>query len=264
MRVFIKPYNKSNSAFKLCRSLGINRIMPVPTKYSHDILAHNYQYQDGDIIINWGAGSRPYGIPMEAVINHEENCRKVINKRRTLQILEAGNIPTLEWTDSKEEAKAWARGYRIFCRKLLESNSGKGIVVAESPDEVVDAKIYTKGVNVEREFRVHIMDGECIDLTAKCLRKGREKTAVQNWDNGYIFARNAVPISDELRADLEALAVRTVEHFGLVFAAIDIIRTEEGKLLICELNTAPGIEGTTVERYSNAFRNLVTKLAMEG
>ena len=46
---------------------------------------------------------------------------------------------------------------------------------------------------------------------------------------------------------------------GLTFGAIDVIWNEhQQKAFVLEINTAPGIEGTTVEKYAAKFRNLAS------
>ena len=52
---------------------------------------------------------------------------------------------------------------------------------------------------------------------------------------------------------LKEAAVKAVNSLGLDFGAVDICEDEEGNPYVFEVNTAPGIEGTTVEKYHTAF-----------
>jgi len=50
------------------------------------------------------------------------------------------------------------------------------------------------------------------------------------------------------------VALAAVSALGLDFGAVDIIYNEhENQYYVLEVNTAPGLEGTTVEKYAEAF-----------
>jgi glutathione synthase/RimK-type ligase-like ATP-grasp enzyme len=56
---------------------------------------------------------------------------------------------------------------------------------------------------------------------------------------------------------LQEAAIRTVEILGLDFGAVDIIwNKKQDRYYVLEVNTAPGLEGETVVRYANAFKEL--------
>ena len=52
-------------------------------------------------------------------------------------------------------------------------------------------------------------------------------------------------------------AVDVINYFELEFGAVDLIETESGKTFVLEVNTAPGLEGTTLTKYGDAFRQLL-------
>ena len=264
MTMYIRPYGRSDSAFKLAVALGIQRIMKVRNR-SIDISEDEYtRYREdadqlNDIIINWG-NSTPHAVFEEwNTFNTPEAVAVAVNKKKTFQVLSNNDIPTLTWTTDRDTACSWAMfGDKVFCRTLTNSRLGKGIIVCTGTMVPPIAKLYTKGETVKREYRVHVVFGNVIDLTAKCLRKGGEQSDIQSWGNGYIFARNSVKIPDKIREALHALALRTLEVLDLDFGAVDIIRNTEDQLKVLEVNTAPGIEGTTLERYVEAFRTMTS------
>ena len=54
-----------------------------------------------------------------------------------------------------------------------------------------------------------------------------------------------------------SLAIDSVAALRLDFGAVDIIwNKRHDRYYTLEVNTAPGLEGTTLERYSNAIRRL--------
>jgi hypothetical protein len=64
-----------------------------------------------------------------------------------------------------------------------------------------------------------------------------------------VFARTDIMDSPEVRE----LAARAVSALGLDFGAVDIAYCE-GLPYVLEVNTAPGLHGTTLVKYVNAFR----------
>jgi glutathione synthase/RimK-type ligase-like ATP-grasp enzyme len=51
-------------------------------------------------------------------------------------------------------------------------------------------------------------------------------------------------------------AVKAIIKLGLDFGAVDIIQTPDGHGWVLEVNTAPAIEGSTVDAYADAFAEL--------
>ena len=52
-------------------------------------------------------------------------------------------------------------------------------------------------------------------------------------------------------------SIAAVQHVGLDFGAVDIIYNQrEDSSYVLEINTAPGLMGTTGERYAEAFGNI--------
>lgn len=77
---------------------------------------------------------------------------------------------------------------------------------------------------------------------------------VRNHDGGFIFQRENI---NPPQGVLEA-ATQTLEAVGLDFGAVDIGWNERYQAAtVYEINTAPGIEGTTATDYANALSLLV-------
>src|SRR5690606_32924060 len=74
---------------------------------------------------------------------------------------------------------------------------------------------------------------------------------IRNHRNGFIFQRNEITIP----ADVEVQATKAFEASGLDFGAVDVIWNEhEGRAYVLEINSAPGLEGTTLDNYVAAFK----------
>lgn len=140
-----------------------------------------------------------------------------------------------------------------MCRRKLNGHSGAGIVVAARVEDIVDAPLYTQYVKKAKEFRVHVAFGQVIDVQAKRKRidfSGEVNFAVRNHDNGWVYCRENI----EEPADLRDQALRSISALGLDFGAVDIIYNQHyNKCYVLEVNTAPGLEGTSVTKYTEAF-----------
>lgn len=211
------------------------------------IIKHNnskYIPKDTDLIINWGVPKHP--LPLPNILN--KNSRNAANKLTAFQLMVRNK---LRWTTDKEEAKTFKLCY---CRTLLSSSQGRGIVVATSPEEVVDAPLYTKGIiKVGGEYRVHVFQGNIIDVVQKKRRidyEGEISKTIRNYENGWIFAREDINVPERVLV----VAKEAVEDLQLDFGAVDVVFSNYShEAFVLEVNTAPGMQGTTVESYSNAI-----------
>jgi hypothetical protein len=142
---------------------------------------------------------------------------------------------------------------RIVARKLVNASEGRGIVVFEKGETPPPAPLYVGYIVKKKEFRVHVFNNEVIDVAEKRKRRGYEQerdSFVRNTANGYVFCRTAIIEPTDLRP----LALSAVQALGRSYGAVDIIWNEkQNKCFVLEVNSRPGMEGTTVEKYSNAI-----------
>jgi glutathione synthase/RimK-type ligase-like ATP-grasp enzyme len=180
--------------------------------------------------------------------------REGTDKLTQLTKFKENNVATVEFTADRAVAADWVRDGCVFCRTLLRSSEGKGIVVAEKDEELVPAPLYTRYFKKKAEYRVHVLFGNVIDVQAKRKRKGVEErnTKIRNLANGYVFCRDGIVEPDGLRE----LAIRATATLGYSLGAVDIAYNEHHKqLVVLEVNANPGLQGTTLETYSNAIVN---------
>jgi hypothetical protein len=169
------------------------------------------------------------------------------------------NIPP--FTIDREVAQGWlGEGKSVVVRHVLAGNSGEGIELINAPrtgmeiPQVPEAPLYTQYVKKRDEYRVHVVKGVVTDVQRKARSTSTPDSdvnwAIRNTSGGFIFARDGItPDSSVMeQAKLAVLAS------GLDFGAVDIIwNAHQRKAYVLEINTACGLEGTTLERYTAAF-----------
>lgn len=161
-----------------------------------------------------------------------------------------------EYTTDREVALGWlAAGDVVVARTLLRASEGRGISIAETVDQLVNAPLYTKYVKKKKEFRVHVLNGKLIDVQEKRKRRDFENerdTRVRNTANGYVFCRDNLVEPTGLRE----LALGATAALEYSLGAVDIAYNERNnRLYVLEVNANPGLTGTTLENYSNNIVN---------
>ena len=195
-----------------------------------------YRPRPTDKIINWGNTKNPtWGT---SFLNKTTATSVSTNKVTALLKMKLGGVSVPDFTIDMRVASNWAG--KIVARTLTRASSGRGIVMCTSRT-LVRAPLYTKFIDKDSEYRVHIFNGELIDY-AKKVPMG-EKNDVCSHDNGYLFIRNIKHLDENI-----VLAKSAVRVLGLDFGAVDIIR-KDGVSYVLEVNTAPGMEETTLSAY---------------
>ncbi len=231
----------------------------------------------GSYVINFGGGALPPSIERAAqgayrVLNPPDKVAIASNKINTFMALLKAKVPTVKWTTDKGDIAEWlGKDHKVLARLSVTSSGGRGIRVLEAGGDIPDAPLYTRYFPKTHEFRVHVVNGQAIDLVEKKLREeNREKreklSVIRNHDNGWVFAHDNLSLThaDDITR-LRGLAVDSAQAVGLDFGAVDILAILDEaaprrlkKCVVCELNSAPGIENTvTTAAYVKAFNELI-------
>jgi glutathione synthase/RimK-type ligase-like ATP-grasp enzyme len=208
-----------------------------------------------DLILNWGSSAYPKWLARKVkayagVLNLPEYVGLAINKVSAFDCLkEIGvSIPgyAIRMSDIPPEWKT------VVCRALIKGSRGEGIEVFNNGNIMADYPLYVEYIKKSKEYRVHVFNGAIIDVQEKRKRVGFEgefNSKIRNISNGWVFCRENV--EPPLKVLEEALAA--VEAMSLDFGAVDIIWNKHyDRAYVLEINTAPGIEGATIDAYASA------------
>jgi D-alanine-D-alanine ligase-like ATP-grasp enzyme len=177
------------------------------------------------------------------------------NKINTFRSWAAYDVSCPDWTTDPDIALSWIQdGATVFARTQLQGHSGSGIVILNNTTEFVSAPLYTKYIKKKKEFRVHVFNKEVIDVQEKRRSMGSDAGfLIRNHANGFVFCRDDIIEPSDLRD----VAIKAVTSLDLDFGAVDVIyNAHYDKCYALEVNTAPGLEGTTLNSYTNKIVEL--------
>lgn len=248
-RVRVLPYKQGSKGAKaLATALGGKVLKLVDSKFKS---------RASDIIINWGSSSShpclhgPMNVLIPTLVNDWEDVGNATNKLEFFHAMDGSNLTPEFWT-KKEDISDEA--FPIVCRTTLTGHSGAGIVIADAISDLVNAPLYTRYVKKQHEYRIHVgRGGELIGVQQKKRRLDHDNPnwKVRNHANGFIYAREGV----NPPAKVISAAKETLEILDIDFGAVDVIWNEsQSKAYVLEINTAPGLEGSTVDDYVTYFK----------
>lgn len=291
MKLFIYAHDMASEGSKvLSEALGGKRIRRAKSRFvgSPDKIVINWgcrAFADEDI---------EKEIRKCRLLNSPEAVTFASNKLRFFQQFEGSDVRHVPFTTDESVVKTWLQEGRTVCaRQVLTGSGGEGLKIFDGTQAFVTAPLWTQYVKKKDEYRIHVLDGKVIDIQQKKLKlvkpaerggfegvrgmdgiydpatrrfendPNRDKECVapiipnqdhriRNLANGYIFARNEVTPPDDVLD--QAKSVFNV--LPLDFGAVDVIWNEKQKrAYVLEVNTAPGLEGSTIENYSKAFKS---------
>lgn len=259
------PYNKYSKGYRaLAKALDLK----YPTVAHLESLANESPTGGVKIpfLVNWGSGSIPGWLKLMAgqIINETSAVNICRNKLKFFTtVKDHARIPV--FTEDFEQAFAWVKEGTLTMGRKVTGSCGTDIVFYEDgPGAFQASDFWSQYKKKKHEFRVHIFKGEVISLQQKAIRTSDEQGQpipvgaidfrIRNHRNGFIFKRNDINVPNDVLVQAKA-AFNAIP--GLTFGAIDVIYNQyEDKGYVLEINTAPGLEGTTLDDYVGAFRSL--------
>lgn len=257
----VYPYKQgSRSAKELANLLG-GKVLKLQ--------GSKFRPKAGDTVVNWGSGKVPEFGPAR-VLNPDTSSAS--NKKTSFIKMHQSGVRVPDFVTAGQDRVegrplkevASDLGLPVVCRTKLTGHSGEGIVIANTPEELVEAPLYTKYIKKQDEYRVHVMKNPnaefdyhpfFIQRKARKLDVAEPNWQVRNLAGGFVFVE--API-DEVPQDVRDQAENAVEALGLDFGGVDVIwNQKERKAYVLEVNTACGLEERTAEKYKEVFTNFV-------
>jgi glutathione synthase/RimK-type ligase-like ATP-grasp enzyme len=254
--VYLYRNRPSAGIRKLARKLGC----------STNLLRGSRQgYRRSPVVVNWGTTDRGIFSEEQVVLNEPGKVDDSCDKEKFLRACdEAGGIripPILSLEEAEDRIK---KGRRVVGRSLLRGSGGRGIQVFREGDDLtgnIDGKrikLYTSYIPKRDEYRVHCFrDIGVVDVQHKRRVRGNDErdNEIRNHKNGWVYCREDIryPSPEVLKQAWAAFGVSSLD-----FGAVDVIWNEGAeKAWVLEINTAPGLEGETLEIYSKALRKII-------
>lgn len=113
---------------------------------------------------------------------------------------------------------------------------------------------YVEKVETVREFRVHVYNGKSIRLGVKVPAKDPHHPFIRTKQGGWKLSYGGAAEYPQERAAAREIAKRAVDALSYQFGAVDVGIRPSGEAIVWEVNSAPGLEGGTIEAYADHIR----------
>jgi len=257
-RVRLIPYKQGSLSCKnIAEAIGAKRIKVNGQS--------RFQNTADDFCINWGNSAALDNIDYRYVLNHPEAVRETSNKLSFFQRVSQEGLQELvpNFYTNKEDIPNDV-SFPIVCRTILNGHSGRGIVIANCRDELVDAPLFTQYVKKTTEYRIHFaypLRGDKQESIILAVQQKRRRLdhdnpnwQIRNHDNGFIYAREDVNPPDCVIASARMIFEQATD---LDFGAVDVVYNQHyDRAYVLEVNTAPGLEGQTLNDYAKHFGDI--------
>ena len=260
------------------------------------------------LIIGWGTKTKnQINLRKIPVINHPDKIHENRNKLKALQIMKKADIavPNFVLADIvlNELKKTVNKVVKLPVVGRTEFHQGgKGMWVCPTIGQVRSAiregaKYFQDMIDIDKEYRVHVVNGEVIYVVKKVqrseeemkkafVRKELERQKVLAKKSNDPFNEASVKIVLERQAsrmvvdhlirsntrgwkfshvtkynkDLATMSILAVKALGLEFGAVDCCIDADDKVWIIEINTGPGLEESSLEAYINKFTKMIDNI----
>jgi hypothetical protein len=151
----------------------------------------------------------------------------------------------------------------VFCRTRVEGADGDGVVIAETRDQLVNARLYVGGIEKTAEYRIHM--GRKFDGTITMIGALKKLHSLIDGLDSRVWTGDSVrlvwtinggqSVADTLPDDVKRVCFKAMELLPeLTFAALDVIyHAPTGKAYVVEANSAPMMTPKTAQLYGQFF-----------
>jgi glutathione synthase/RimK-type ligase-like ATP-grasp enzyme len=211
----------------------------------------------GDLVVNWGCS-----VPAELLAEWNRVGARVLNSRIThnkyLQLvrLNEARVPV--------PPHATTRGTGRWLARSAEHHEANDLLRG-----LTHGDYYTMFLPSRQDLRVHILQGRSIRAGRKMPRRTNPPPhpEFRSWQAGWKLVYDGEVVRQKHRD----ASRRACEALGLDFGAVDLITLGDrpeyaprglygssGGYVVLEVNTAPGVEGNTLEIYARKFMEIAS------
>ena len=198
-----------------------------------------------DLVLRWGSTEAFPRLTSRVEINTLEATNNASNKLVMMQKLVESEIDTpdilfLSPSTSQEEIN----DYKNEEGKFYVRGSNQEI---RYTDSVRNGDLYISRPipNKRREYRVHVFDGQILEIYEKVPREENVRISkAHNCDFKRVNKENCrVSLEDQ------EMCIKAVNALGLTFAGVDLLRDKDQNCFVSEVNSAPSLNSLNIERY---------------
>ena len=262
------------------------------------------------LVIGWGTKTKnEINLRKIPFVNHPDKIRKNRDKLNALQIMEKANIAIPSFVLANvvlDELKKTVDINKTVTLPVVGRTQfhqgGKGMWVCPTIGQVRSAinegaKYFQNMIDIDKEYRVHVVGGEIIYVAKKIQRSKeemqeafvrkefeRQKALAEKSHDPFdeagvkkVLERQAsrMVIDHLIRSNtrgwkfsrvtkydksLAAMSLSAVEALDLEFGAVDCCIDADNKVWIIEVNTGPGLEGSSFDAYVNKFTEMIDSI----
>ncbi len=246
-------------------------------------------------VVCWGTKTKDaVNVVNNKVFNHPDNIRVNRNKLLALKKMKAANCKIAAFSENFNDLNfpmiartKYHQGGSGFWLCLNKSQ------VSAAANE--GAQYYQNYINIKDEYRLHVVDGKVIYAVKKVARNNLKDAFVNHYGNhiNNYAKKNNINVDTEtleltlrrlarklatsvdmivrsntrgwkfnrvkpesLDASLKKQAIDAVAALGLTYGAVDCCTTNDSTYII-ECNTGPGLEGSSLEAWIIALKELL-------
>ena len=209
-----------------------------------------------DVILRWGSTEEFTKLSGKMELNTLEAVKKASNKLVMMQTLVENGLPTPKVLFNPENNEQ--------LDEFRDENGGffvrdRNDVVRYDDEVKAGDKYVSKSLeNKRREYRVHVFNGEIIAIYEKV--PNNDEVKLFKAENCSFELRN--PENCRLSKEDQETCIKAVNSLGLLFGGVDLMRDKDKKVFISEVNSAPSLNGTNIDRYVEKISDYIN--AMRG
>lgn len=211
-----------------------------------------------DVVLRWGSTESFDRLRSRLELNTLDAVKKASDKLLMMKTLVGANIKTPQIlfdplnaeTETLDSFRDENGGF--FVRDRLD-------VVRYDDSLKAGDKYVSKPVHEKRrEYRVHVFNGEVIAIYEKIPQQDDVKLFKAH--NCHFELKDLTNCRLTLEDQQEC--IKAVNSLGLLFGGVDLMRNKQQEIFISEVNSAPALNGTNIDRYVDKIKDYIQAMGV--